>query len=149
MDDRGRACRAEATIAQVPGIVYRAISTFPTAASHVVHIDRWWNPAVENQATDRAFRIGQRRNVPVHKFMTSGTVEERIDEMIAEKRRLADDILAGEALMDLVRLDVTRAATWPGRPRGWSRVPAAGCTGVVSACANAHRNAQREMVRRR
>ena len=92
-----------------------------TAASHVVHFDRWWNPAVENQATDRAFRIGQRRNVLVHKFMTTGTVEERIDEMIAEKRKLADDILAGdaevnltelsdEALMDLVRLDVTRAA---------------------------------------
>ena len=93
-----------------------------TAASHVVHFDRWWNPAVENQATDRAFRIGQRRNVLVHKFLTTGTVEERIDEMIAEKRKLADDILAGdaevnltelsdEALMDLVRLDVTRAAT--------------------------------------
>ena len=93
-----------------------------TAASHVVHFDRWWNPAVENQATDRAFRIGQRRNVLVHKFLTTGTVEERIDEMIAEKRKLADDILAGdaevnltelsdEALMDLVRLDVTRAET--------------------------------------
>ena len=93
-----------------------------TAASHVVHFDRWWNPAVENQATDRAFRIDQRRNVLVHKFMTTGTVEERIDEMIAEKRKLADDILAGdaevnltelsdEALMDLVRLDVTRAAS--------------------------------------
>ena len=93
-----------------------------TAASHVVHFDRWWNPAVENQATDRAFRIGQRRNVLVHKFMTTGTVEERIDEMIAEKRKLADDILAGgaevnltdlsdEALLDLVRLDVTRAAS--------------------------------------
>ena len=92
-----------------------------TAASHVVHFDRWWNPAVENQATDRAFRIGQRRNVLVHKFMATGTVEERIDEMIAEKRKLADDILAGdaevnltelsdEALLDLVRLDVTRAA---------------------------------------
>ena len=93
-----------------------------TAASHVVHFDRWWNPAVENQATDRAFRIGQRRNVLVHKFTTTGTVEERIDEMIAEKRKLADDLLAGdaevnltelsdEALMDLVRLDVTRAAS--------------------------------------
>ena len=92
-----------------------------TAASHVIHFDRWWNPAVENQATDRAFRIGQRRNVLVHKFMTTGTVEERIDEMIAEKQKLADDILSGdgevnltelsdEALMDLVRLDVTRAA---------------------------------------
>ena len=92
-----------------------------TAASHVIHFDRWWNPAVENQATDRAFRIGQRRNVLAHKFMTTGTVEERIGEMIAEKQKLADDILAGdgevnltelsdEALMDLVRLDVTRAA---------------------------------------
>ena len=92
-----------------------------TAASHVIHFDRWWNPAVENQATDRAFRIGQRRNVLVHKFMTTGTVEERIDEMIAQKQKLADDILSGdgevnltelsdEALMDLVRLDVTRAA---------------------------------------
>ena len=91
------------------------------AASHVIHFDRWWNPAVENQATDRAFRIGQRRNVLVHKFMTTGTVEERIAVMIAEKQKLADDILAGdgevnltelsdEALMDLVRLDVTRAA---------------------------------------
>ena len=92
-----------------------------TAASHVIHFDRWWNPAVENQATDRAFRIGQRRNVLVHKFMATGTVEERIDEMIAEKRKLADDILTGEgevnltelsdeALLDLVRLDATRAA---------------------------------------
>ena len=91
-----------------------------TAASHVIHFDRWWNPAVENQATDRAFRIGQQRNVLVHKFVTTGTVEERIDEMIAQKRKLADDLLAGdaeinltelsdEALMDLVRLDVTRA----------------------------------------
>ena len=92
-----------------------------TAASHVIHFDRWWNPAVENQATDRAFRIGQRRNVLVHKFMTTGTVEERIDQMIAEKRQLADELLAGdgevnltelsdEALIDLVRLDVTRAS---------------------------------------
>ena len=92
-----------------------------TAASHVIHFDRWWNPAVENQATDRAFRIGQRRNVLVHKFMTTGTVEERIDAMIAEKQKLADDILSGdgevnltglsdEALLDLVRLDVTQAA---------------------------------------
>ncbi len=53
-----------------------------TAASHVVHFDRWWNPAVENQATDRAFRIGQKRNVLVHKFVCRGTVEERIDGMI-------------------------------------------------------------------
>ena len=60
-----------------------------TAASHVIHLDRWWNPAVEDQATDRAFRIGQRRNVQVHKLVSSGTVEERIDELIAAKRELA------------------------------------------------------------
>ena len=53
-----------------------------TAASHVVHFDRWWNPAVENQATDRAFRIGQTKNVLVHKFVCRGTVEEKIDELI-------------------------------------------------------------------
>ena len=60
-----------------------------TAASHVIHLDRWWNPAVEDQATDRAYRIGQRRNVQVHKLVSAGTVEERIDEMIAAKRDLA------------------------------------------------------------
>ena len=64
-----------------------------TAASHVVHFDRWWNPAVENQATDRAFRIGQKRNVLVHKFVCRGTVEERIDAMIQDKRQLAADLL--------------------------------------------------------
>jgi len=61
-----------------------------TAASHVIHLDRWWNPAVENQATDRAFRIGQRRNVQVRKFICSGTLEERIDQMIESKKALAD-----------------------------------------------------------
>ena len=65
-----------------------------TAANHVVHFDRWWNPAVENQATDRAFRIGQEKNVMVHKFVTSGTIEEKIDLMIEEKGALATDILA-------------------------------------------------------
>ena len=91
-----------------------------TAASHVIHFDRWWNPAVESQATDRAFRIGQRRNVLVHRFVTRGTIEERIDRMIADKRRLADDLLDGDGevrltelsddeLVALVRLDVTRA----------------------------------------
>jgi len=91
-----------------------------TAASHVIHFDRWWNPAVENQATDRAFRIGQKRNVLVHKFVTSGTIEERIDQLIGEKRQLAEEVLAADGefnltelpddeLMNLVRLDVTRA----------------------------------------
>jgi SNF2 family DNA or RNA helicase len=61
-----------------------------TAANHVVHLDRWWNPAVENQATDRAFRIGQRRTVQVRKFICIGTLEEKIDEMIEEKKALAD-----------------------------------------------------------
>jgi non-specific serine/threonine protein kinase len=66
-----------------------------TAASHVIHFDRWWNPAVENQATDRAFRIGQKRNVLVHKFVCRGTIEERIDKMIEEKKSLASDVLEG------------------------------------------------------
>ena len=61
-----------------------------TAANHVIHLDRWWNPAVENQATDRAFRIGQKRTVQVHKFICTGTLEEKIDEMIEEKQALAD-----------------------------------------------------------
>jgi SNF2 family DNA or RNA helicase len=64
-----------------------------TRASHVFHIDRWWNPAVENQATDRAYRIGQTKRVLVHKFITSGSVEERIDRMIREKSRLAEEIV--------------------------------------------------------
>jgi SNF2 family DNA or RNA helicase len=68
-----------------------------TAANHVFHFDRWWNPAVENQATDRAFRIGQRRNVQVHKFLCVGTLEEKIDEMIQHKQELAERIVgAGE-----------------------------------------------------
>ena len=89
-----------------------------TAASHVLHFDRWWNPAVENQATDRAYRIGQKRNVMVHKFICQGTIEERIDAMISEKMSLAGEILEGGApptitelgdreLMALVRLDVS------------------------------------------
>ena len=64
-----------------------------TAASHVIHIDRWWNPAVEDQATDRAFRIGQRKDVQVHKFVCVGTLEERIDAMIEEKKALAERIV--------------------------------------------------------
>ena len=88
-----------------------------TAACHVIHFDRWWNPAVENQATDRAFRIGQQRNVLVHKFITSGTLEEKIDALITEKQDTADAILSGGAekaltemnnaeLLDLIRLSL-------------------------------------------
>jgi len=65
-----------------------------TAANHVIHFDRWWNPAVENQATDRAFRIGQQKNVMVHKFLTKGTIEEKIDAMLARKSQLTHDIIA-------------------------------------------------------
>jgi superfamily II DNA or RNA helicase len=66
-----------------------------TAASHVIHFDRWWNPAVENQATDRAFRIGQKKNVLVHKFVCRGTVEERINGLLEEKTSLATELLEG------------------------------------------------------
>ncbi len=90
-----------------------------TEASHVIHFDRWWNPAVENQATDRAFRIGQKKNVIVHKFVTRGTVEEKIDEIIASKQKLALEILttgeehsltemSNEELLDLITLDINR-----------------------------------------
>lgn len=67
-----------------------------TAASHVLHFDRWWNPAVEAQATDRAFRIGQKKNVLVHKFVCRGTIEERIDALITEKKALAESVLGPE-----------------------------------------------------
>jgi non-specific serine/threonine protein kinase len=65
-----------------------------TAANHVIHFDRWWNPAVENQATDRAFRIGQTKDVMVHKFITTGTIEEKIDEIIEQKSALAGDVIS-------------------------------------------------------
>ncbi|OGP64583.1 MAG: helicase SNF2 [Deltaproteobacteria bacterium RBG_13_47_9] len=69
-----------------------------TRANHVVHFDRWWNPAVENQATDRAFRIGQTKNVEVHKFICAGTLEEKIDEMIERKKEIAERVVGtGEA----------------------------------------------------
>ena len=93
-----------------------------TAASHVIHFDRWWNPAIENQATDRAFRIGQKKNVLVHKFICRGTVEERIDEMIAAKSQVANDAIgdgdSGEVLLTemdddtllrFVKLDLNQA----------------------------------------
>ena len=75
-----------------------------TAASHVIHFDRWWNPAVENQATDRAFRIGQTKNVLVHKFICRGTVEDKIDQMIELKQQLAGDFLSGAADMMLTEM---------------------------------------------
>ena len=75
-----------------------------TAASHVVHFDRWWNPAVENQATDRAFRIGQTKNVLVHKFVCRGTVEEKIDELIESKKQLSRDLLEGGGELNLTEL---------------------------------------------
>ncbi|MBI3050200.1 MAG: DEAD/DEAH box helicase [Acidobacteria bacterium] len=92
-----------------------------TAASHVIHFDRWWNPAVENQATDRAFRIGQTKNVLVHKFLCRGTVEEKIDQLIESKRQLSQDLLEGggemlltemndEDLLKLVALDLRAAS---------------------------------------
>jgi SNF2 family DNA or RNA helicase len=65
-----------------------------TAADHVIHFDRWWNPAVEEQATDRAYRIGQTRPVQVHRLVTEGTIEERIAQLLARKRSLADSVLA-------------------------------------------------------
>jgi len=91
-----------------------------TAASHVVHFDRWWNPAVENQATDRAFRIGQSKNVLVHKFVCRGTVEEKIDQIIESKRKISKDLIEGgaellltelqdEDLLRLVALDLNAA----------------------------------------
>ncbi len=95
-----------------------------TAASHVVHFDRWWNPAVENQATDRAFRIGQVKNVLVHKLVCRGTVEEKIDQMIESKQQLSRELLEGgaellltemkdEDVLKLVALDL-RAASAEG-----------------------------------
>ncbi len=91
-----------------------------TAASHVIHFDRWWNPAVENQATDRAFRIGQQKNVLVHKFVTRGTIEEKIDALLQGKQEMADALLEGSAekaltemndeeILNMVSLDIERA----------------------------------------
>jgi hypothetical protein len=94
-----------------------------TAASHVIHFDRWWNPAIENQATDRAFRIGQKKNVLVHKFICRGTVEERIDEMIERKSLVAGEAIGdgdsgevlltemnNDTLLQFVKLDLHRAS---------------------------------------
>ena len=88
-----------------------------TKANHVIHFDRWWNPSVENQATDRAFRIGQDKNVMVHKFICQGTVEEKIDALINSKKELAENVIgtSGESwitemsndeLLSMLRLEV-------------------------------------------
>ena len=68
-----------------------------TNANHVIHFDRWWNPAVENQATDRAFRIGQTKNVMVHKLVCRGTIEAKIDELIESKKTLAQNVIGAES----------------------------------------------------
>ncbi len=91
-----------------------------TAASHVIHFDRWWNPAVENQATDRAFRIGQKKNVLVHKFICKGTLEEKIDALIESKQSMSHELLnegdatlltelGNEELLKIVTLDINSA----------------------------------------
>ena len=88
-----------------------------TKASHVIHFDRWWNPAVENQATDRAYRSGQTERVMVHKLVCRGTIEEKIDAMIESKKELAENVIGGGAekwitelnndeLLQMLRLDV-------------------------------------------
>ena len=113
-------------------MIYKVLTLFPdmilsvkaggtglnlTKASHVIHFDRWWNPAVENQATDRAFRIGQDKKVMVHKMVCKGTIEEKIDAMIRDKSELASNVIGtssgenwitemnDEELMNLLRLD--------------------------------------------
>ncbi len=89
-----------------------------TRANHVIHFDRWWNPAVEDQATDRAFRIGQKKKVLVHKFITRGTIEEKIDRMIDAKKQLSEDVIAAgseewitemnnEQVLDMFRLSLS------------------------------------------
>jgi SNF2 family DNA or RNA helicase len=81
-----------------------------TRANHVFHYDRWWNPAVENQATDRVFRIGQKRDVWVHKFVCVGTLEERIDALIESKQSLAESVIGtGESWLTELTTDQLRA----------------------------------------
>ena len=93
-----------------------------TKANHVIHFDRWWNPAVENQATDRAYRIGQKHPVLVHQFICQGTIEEKIDALIESKKNISKELLEGEGefsltefsneqVMKMVSLDIHRALT--------------------------------------
>jgi SNF2 family DNA or RNA helicase len=91
-----------------------------TAADHVIHYDRWWNPAVEEQATDRAYRIGQTRPVQVHRLITTGTIEEKIAELLARKRAIADSVLGGgeAALTELSNAELRDLVTLrPGESR--------------------------------
>lgn len=92
-----------------------------TAANHVFHFDRWWNPAVENQATDRAYRMGQTRDVQVHKFIALGTLEERIDEMLESKQKLSENVISSSSETWITELDnaalqqlVTLKQDWAG-----------------------------------
>jgi len=80
-----------------------------TAANHVLHADRWWNPAVENQATDRAYRIGQTQFVQVHKFVTIGTIEEKIDKMLAQKSALSEELIQSSQWLTELEDDELRA----------------------------------------
>jgi SNF2 family DNA or RNA helicase len=84
-----------------------------TAATHVIHYDLWWNPAVESQATDRAFRIGQKHNVTVHRIITRNTLEENIDQLIQKKKDLADlTITSGEKWIgDLTNKEIAQLVT--------------------------------------
>jgi non-specific serine/threonine protein kinase len=119
--ERGKLVKAFNGEAYIPFMVLSikagGIGLNLTAANHVIHFDRWWNPAVENQATDRAFRIGQKKAVMVHKFVTAGTIEEKIDDLLETKRKLTEDIITStgeswitemtnEELMNLFALEV-------------------------------------------
>jgi SNF2 family DNA or RNA helicase len=90
-----------------------------TRADHVVHFDRWWNPAVEDQATDRAYRIGQTRPVQVHRLISEGTVEDRIAALLESKRALADSVLAGgeSAFTELTDAELTDLVSLRGSAR--------------------------------
>jgi SNF2 family DNA or RNA helicase len=107
-----------------------------TAATHVFHFDRWWNPAVEDQATDRTYRIGQTKNVQVHKLVTIGTLEEKIDALLESKRDLADRVvgtgegwlteLDDDALRRLVALDPDAELLDPDEGNGDEPAPKSG-----------------------
>ena len=121
-----------------------------TAASHVIHVDRWWNPAVEDQATDRAFRIGQHRNVQVRKFVCVGTLEERIDAMIEEKKALAEQIVGtGESWLTELSADDLRAVLTLSPGRG-ERIMSGSLAGLAAGPADpgGRRDQGQEQARR-